>query len=93
MKATLLTAVTAVLAGLAGCVSTAPNWEASFGSNTHATMASQVLDKDAAARNGTTLAATDGKAAGGAQTKYAQSYGYAVKDAAPTVIVQPTAAK
>ncbi len=93
MKAVLLTAAVAALGTLSACVSTAPNWEASFGDSTHTTMTAQVLDKDAAAKNGTALAATDGKAAGGAQTRYAQSYGYAVKDAAPTVIVQPTAAK
>lgn len=65
---------------LAGCVSTAPEWERSFGDAARQARAAQVIDPDAPRRH-TGLAPTDGKAVAGSMTGYAKSYGYAVEEA------------
>jgi hypothetical protein len=71
--------------GLAGCVATAPQWEAGFGDSVRQMHAAQVLDRSASTRN-TTPPVIDSKATAGAQTNYSTSYGYAVKEAKPSVI-------
>jgi hypothetical protein len=78
MKTTL--AVLALLAPLAGCVATAPEWESRFGDALRQARAAQAIDPDASSRN-VTAPVVDGKAVAGAQTGYAGSYGYAVKEA------------
>jgi hypothetical protein len=88
MKTTLSIAALAVLA--VGC-STTPKWDSTFGEASRDLRTSQTYDGQATARNANTLAPTDGKAAAGAQTKYSTSMGYAVKEAAPPVVIQSTA--
>ena len=79
MKTTL--AIIASLAvTLVGCANTAPAWEASFGDAARQARAAQVIDPAAPSRN-TALGPTDGKQAAGAMKAYAESYGYAVKEA------------
>ena len=86
MKTILSIAVLATT--LAGCA-TAPAWERNFGEAARQTRASQVIDPDAPSRN-TGLTTTDGKAAAGAMTKYAESHGYAVKEAKQPLLAVPT---
>ncbi|MDH3460955.1 MAG: hypothetical protein OEM00_08255 [Burkholderiaceae bacterium] len=71
---------------LAGCVATAPDWESRHGDAVRQARAAQVIDLDAPSRNVTPPVA-DGKATAGAQTGYASSYGYAVKEAKPPALV------
>jgi len=92
MKTTL-----AILAALApwigGCTSTAPHWERNFGDAARQARAAQVIDAQAPSRN-TKAGATDGKAVAGAMKGYADSYGYAVKEAKPpTLSLGSTGAK
>lgn len=70
---------------LCGCTATAPQWEKTFGDSVRQTRAAQVIDPDAARRN-TKGPVIDSKATAGAQTGYATSYGYAVKEAKPPAI-------
>jgi len=78
---------------LAGCVATAPEWESNFGDAARQARAAQVIDPNASTRN-TGLASTDGKAVAGAQGKYADSYGYAVKETRqPVLSISTTVAK
>jgi hypothetical protein len=86
---TLLSIVVTFTTMLAGCTSTAPAWEANFGDAARQVRAAQVIDPDAPSRN-TTLAPTDGKAAAGAMTKYAESHGYAVKEGKQPVLAIST---
>jgi hypothetical protein len=81
MKLILVT-VAALAPCLAGCVSTAPEWERNFGDASRQARAKQVIDPDAPSRN-TGMPSTDGKAVAGAQKAYADSYGYAVKEVKP----------
>ena len=85
---TILSIVSLVATLLAGCA-TAPAWERDFGDATRLTRASQVIDPMASSRN-TGPTTTDGKAAAGAMTKYAESHGYAVKEAKQPVLAIPT---
>ena len=86
---TILSIVAALATTLVGCASTAPAWERNFGDAARQARASQVIDPDAPSRN-TEIGLTDGKAAAGAMTKYAESHGYAVKEAKPPVLAIPT---
>jgi hypothetical protein len=79
MKSTL-PALCVVPALLCGCVAPASEWNKSFGDAARQLRAAQVIDVDAPRRN-TTPPVIDGKATSGAQTGYATSYGYAVKEA------------
>ena len=65
---------------LCGCVAAAPEWNKNFGDAARQLRAAQTIDVDAPSRN-TTPPMIDGKATSGAQTGYATSYGYAVKEA------------
>lgn len=85
---TILSIAAALATTLAGC-STAPAWERDFGDAARQARALQVIDPAAPGRN-TGVAPTDGKAAAGAMTKYAESHGYAVKEAKPVVLAIPT---
>jgi len=67
-------------AALAACAQVAPNWESRFGDAVRQAAAQQVIDPNAPSRN-TALARTDGKAVSGAVKAYADSFGYAVKEA------------
>ena len=79
MKSTLPTLfLTAAL--LCGCVATAPEWNKNFGDAARQLRAAQTIDVDSPSRN-ITPPVIDGKATSGAQTGYATSYGYAVKEA------------
>ena len=80
--------IVAALTTLAGCA-TAPTWERNFGDAARQARASQVIDTAAPSRN-IGPGPTDGKAAAGAMTKYAESHGYAVKEAKPAVLAIPT---
>lgn len=84
MKATMRTLCLACVA-LAGCVATAPQWESRFGDAARQARAGQVIDPAAPSRNlvGPVI---DSKATAGAQTGYATSYGYAVKEVKPPAI-------
>jgi hypothetical protein len=75
---------------LCGCVATAPEWEARFGDAARQASAAQVIDPNAPTRNGKPPL-VDGKAVAGAQTGYASSYGYAVKETKqPSLTVAPS---
>jgi len=65
---------------LCACVSASPEWDARFGDAARQARASQTIDPAASTRN-VAQPAIDGKATAGAQTKYATSYDYAVKEA------------
>ena len=65
---------------LSGCVATSPEWNKNFGDAARQMRAAQTIDVDAPSRN-TAQTMIDGKATSGAQTAYATSYGYAVKEA------------
>jgi|AraplaMF_Col_mMF_1032025.scaffolds.fasta_scaffold01117_5 hypothetical protein len=76
-------------AALAGCAATAPDWESRFGDAARQARATQVIDPGASSRN-TTGPVIDSKATAGAQTNYATSYGYAVKEVkAPAITLVP----
>ncbi len=79
MKSTLPT-LFLVAALLCGCAATAPEWSKNFGDAARQLRAAQTIDLEAPSRN-TTAPVIDGKATSGAQTGYATSYGYAVKEA------------
>jgi len=66
-------------AALSGCVAGSPEWDRSFGDAARYNRAQQTIDPDAASRQ-REPATTDGKALAGTMNKYAQSYGYAVKE-------------
>jgi len=70
--------MSAVLLG--ACAQTAPNWDSTFGDAARQAVASQVLDPAAPGRKAGTMM-VDGKAASGAMKAYADSFGYAVKEA------------
>ena len=70
---------------LAGCVATAPEWDSRFGDATRQARALQVIDTAAPTRN-VTGPVIDSKATAGAQTGYATSYGYAIKEVKPPAI-------
>lgn len=75
---------------LCGCVAPAPEWEKRFGDAARQVRAAQIIDLDASSRN-TTAPVIDGKATAGAQTGYATSYGYAVKEGKqPPLAVLPS---
>ena len=70
---------------LAGCVATAPEWTSRFGDATRQARALQVIDTAAPTRN-VAGPVIDSKATAGAQTAYATSYGYAIKEVKPPAI-------
>jgi len=87
----LAVAVAVAAAALSACAQTAPNWESRFGDAARQAVASQVIDPAAPSRN-LGLARTDGKAASGAMKGYADSFGYAVKEAKqPEIAITPAA--
>jgi hypothetical protein len=89
MKSVIL--VSAVL--LAGCAQTSPQWESTFGDASRQLRATQVIDPAAPSRQAQ-LAGVDGKAAAGAMKSYAESYGYAVKEAKqPSVSISTTGSR
>ena len=73
-------ALSLAAAALCGCVATSPEWESRFGDAARQVRAAQVVDPAAPSRN-VAAPKIDGKAAAGAQTAYATSYGYAVREA------------
>lgn len=76
----------ALLGPLTACTTSAtPGWDAHFGEASRQMRAAQTADPDAPSRPAAP-AALDGKAAAGAQTGYAASYGYAVKEAKPPLL-------
>ena len=78
-------------AGSLSACATAPNWESRFGEATRQTFAQQVLDPAAPSRPAAPPR-TDGKATSGAMKGYADSFGYAVKEARQAEItLAPTA--
>ena len=85
---TILPIVAILVTTLAGCA-TAQEWERNFGDAARQVRAAQTIDPNAPSRN-TALAPTDGKAAAGAMTKYAESHGYAVKEAKQPVLTIST---
>jgi len=85
---TILSILVTLTTTLVGCA-TAPDWERNFGDAARQARASQVINPDAPSRNAA-LGPTDGKAAAGAMTKYAESYGYAVKEGKQPVLAIPT---
>jgi len=92
MKALLLMA-TAALLSQAGCTSTAPGWESRFGDATRQAGAAQIIDLNAPSRRADAQG-TDGKAVAGAMKAYAESYGYAVKEATtPAVSINTSVGK
>jgi hypothetical protein len=89
--AVLLLAV-GVLAGCAAA-SASPEWDSRFGDAARQVRAAQVIDPQASQRN-KDVQGIDGKAAAGAMKGYAESYGYAVKEAKqPAVSVSTTVGK
>jgi hypothetical protein len=70
---------------LAGCMSTSPIYDARFGDANRVARAAQTLDPGAPSRN-VQNPVIDAKATAGAQTGYATSYGYAVKEVKQSVI-------
>lgn len=89
MKTILSISVVAALSTLFTSCSTAPVWESNFGDAARQVRAAQVIDPDAPSRN-TGIGQTDGKAAAGAMTKYAESHGYAVKEGKQPLLAVPT---
>ena len=74
---------------LSACAQTAPSWESRFGDATRQAAALRVIDPDAPSRSRGPMR-TDGKAVSGAMTGYAQSFGYAVKEAKqPEISIAP----
>lgn len=89
MKSLILIAA----AVLSGCAQTSPQWDSTFGDATRQLRASQVVDPSAPGRQ-SQVAGVDGKAAAGAMKSYAESYGYAVKEAKqPAVSISSTGAR
>lgn len=68
-----LAGVLAVATGLVGCVSTSPDWDASFGEAARTLAAQQVIAPEASL-NPSPVTGIDGKAAQGAMAEYAKSY-------------------
>ena len=84
---TLLLTAAAALAS--GCAETSPNWESRFGDAARQAAALQVIDPAASSR--TAALRTDGKATSGSLKAYADSFGYAVKEAKqPEIAITPT---
>jgi len=83
-------ALIAVLTG--ACANTSPEWEGSFGDAARQLRAAQIIDPEAPSRD-RGPAVTDGKAAAGAQKAYADSYGYAVKEASQPALSISTTGK
>jgi hypothetical protein len=78
---------------LAGCAQTSPQWESTFGDASRQLRAGQVLDPSAPSRQAQ-VTGVDGKAAAGAMKAYAESYGYAVKEAKqPALSVSTTGSR
>jgi hypothetical protein len=89
--ATLLVAV-GILAGCAAA-SSSPEWDRRFGDAARQVRAAQVIDPQASQRN-KDIQGIDGKAAAGAMKGYAESYGYAVKEAKqPALSISTTGSK
>jgi hypothetical protein len=84
-----LALIVAVLTAVFAVWSTAPDWEITFGDAVRQARAAQVIDPGAPSRN-TEIGLTDGKAAVGAMTKYAESHGYAVKEGKQPLLAIPT---
>lgn len=75
---------------VAACTHTAPDWEGRFGDASRQMRAAQVIDPAASSR-AVSATGIDGKAAAGAMKAYAESYGYAVKEAKqPAVSITAT---
>jgi hypothetical protein len=84
-----LPALALVATLVCGCATTASEWETRFGDAVRAARAAQLVDPQASRRN-VTPPMSDGKATAGAQTGYASSYGYAVKESKqPPLTVLP----
>lgn len=77
--AALIACAVALLAGCAAATS-APRWESRLGDSVRQANAAQVRDPQAPGRHAD-IRGLDGKAAAGAMKGYAESYGYAVKEA------------
>jgi hypothetical protein len=88
-RRTLACVIVAACTTLAACVATAPEWDARFGDAARQARALQVIDPAAPARN-VTQPRIDSKATAGAQTNYATSYGYAVKEQKPPTLTITT---
>lgn len=66
-------AVTALLLGLSGCMSTSPAWDARFGEAARVAAAQQVIDP-MASQSTDMVSGVDGKAAQGAMNGYAKTF-------------------
>ncbi|MCK2097574.1 pilus assembly protein [Thauera aromatica] len=66
-------AVTALLLGLSGCMSTSPAWDARFGEAARVAAAQQVINP-MASQSADTVSGVDGKAAQGAMNGYVKSF-------------------
>jgi hypothetical protein len=83
----------AIVGALTGCAQTSPQWESTFGDASRQLRAGQVIDPAAPNRQAQ-LTGVDGKAAAGAMKAYAESYGYAVKEAKqPALSVSTTGSR
>jgi len=71
---------------LSACTAPAPGWDARFGDSVRQVRSGQVIDPQASARN-VAPPVIDSKATAGAQTKYATSYDYAVKEVKQPALV------
>lgn len=68
-------AVTALLLGLSGCMSTSPAWDARFGEAARVAAAQQVIDP-MASQSADMVSGVDGKAAQGAISEYNKTFGF-----------------
>ncbi|APR04580.1 pilus assembly protein [Thauera chlorobenzoica] len=66
-------AVSVLLLGLSGCMSTSPAWDARFGEAARVANAQQVINP-MASQSADMVSGVDGKAAQGAMTGYAKSF-------------------
>ena len=69
----LAAALLSLSAAVAGCASTTPQWDATFGDSVRAATASQVIDP-AAVRNPNPVTGIDGRAARATQARYEASF-------------------
>ena len=69
----LSAALLSLSATVAGCASTTPHWDATFGDSVRAATASQVIDP-AAVHNPNPVTGIDGRAALAAQARYEASF-------------------
>lgn len=69
----LAAALVSLSASVAGCVSTTPHWDVTFGDSVRAANASQVIDP-AAVRNTNPVGGIDGEAAQASHARYVRGF-------------------